>query len=51
MEFTGQITFIGEVEEVGANQKKKQTVCIEEVGKQYPNSVAVDFRGDKTMQL
>ena len=52
MEFTWQVTFIGEVEKVEAlDNKPKQTVTLLEVGKEYPNGIAVDFRGDKTMQL
>ena len=52
MEFTGQITYIWEVEKVEAlDNKPKQTITLEEVGKEYPNGLTVDFRGDKTMQV
>ena len=52
MEFTWQITFIGEVEEVAAlDNKKSQAVNIEKTEGEYKQSMAVKFRGDKTMLL
>lgn len=47
MEFTGQITHILEKEIVGQNDTPKQTIILEEVGSEYPNSIAIDFRKDK----
>ena len=51
MEFTGQITFIGEKEEVGENKLQKQSINLEEVDKQHPNTLQVNFWGDKIMLL
>ena len=49
MEITGVLQNISEVETVGAKQTQKMTIIIEEVEKQYPNSLAIDVWGDKTM--
>lgn len=41
---SGTITFIGEVEEVGAKKHKKQIVAID-TGGQYPQVIGVEFFG------
>lgn len=49
MEITGKITKITEEMKVGKNQTDKQTVIVEELEGKYPNSIAIDFMGDKVM--
>ncbi len=51
MDFTGKITFIGTEEKVGQNETPKITFVVEEEGKEYPSSVAVDLRKDKIEEL
>ena len=51
MKLTWKITNILEKEEIGDAKKVKQTFILEETGKEYPNSLAIDVWGDKTMQL
>jgi len=51
MEITGKILFISQMENVWQRGTSKQTVQIEEIKDQYPNSLAIDFWGEKCMEL
>ncbi len=51
MEFTGVIKKILPKEEVGQKQSQKQTILLEQVWEKYPNSLAIDFWNEKTMEL
>lgn len=51
MDFTGKITFIGTEEKVGQNETPKLTFVVEEDGKEYPSSVAVDLRKEKIEEI
>lgn len=50
MNITGKITFKSDKEYVGQNQKEKQQISVIEDA-QYPNSLTIDFLGDKVTQL
>ncbi len=51
MDFTGKITFIGTEEKVWQNETPKLTFVVEEEGKEYPSSVAVDLRKEKIDEI
>lgn len=52
MEFEGKVSHILEMESIGENGTPKQTVVLEEVtDREYPWSITVDFRRDKTELL
>lgn len=49
MQYSGKVTYIGAVEEIGENKTPKITFVLTEVtDREYPGSIAVDVWGDKT---
>lgn len=49
MQYSGKVTYIGPVEEIGENKTPKITFVLTEItDREYPGSLAVDIWGDKT---
>lgn len=48
MEFKGKVTHKSRIEKIGAKATDKITIVMEETVSQYPNSITIDFIGDKT---
>lgn len=48
MQFTGTITHITPIEHIGEKETPKFTLVLAEQDVEYPKSLAVDVRGDKT---
>lgn len=51
MKFNWKITFIWSTIQVGKNNTDQRAFVVEEVGKEYPSSIAVDMRKEKCMEL
>ena len=51
MQIKGRVLKVGEIEKVGANETEKGFVLLEETEEKYPNSLKIDFWGDKLEKI
>lgn len=51
MDFKWKIKFIWSTIQVGKNNTDQRSFVVEEVGKEYPSSIAIDMRKEKCMEL